>query len=58
MSPRARKIAFGALIAAIGGVLLWAYLKYVWFAPTLTVQWKGEPDGVSPASPEHGLHSR
>jgi uncharacterized membrane protein len=56
MSPRARKIAFGTLVVAIAAVLLWAYLRYVWFAPTITVQWKGEPDGGSPASPEPGLH--
>src|ERR1019366_8763257 len=34
-----KKIAFGAFIAAVGGVLLYFYLKYVWYAGP-TIAWK------------------
>ncbi len=39
-----RRLWFGALVAAIGGVLLWAYLRFVWYAgPTLAWTAHGEP---------------
>ena len=44
MSERARKVAFGALVVAIGAVLLWAYLRFVWYAgPTLAWTSRGVP---------------
>jgi uncharacterized membrane protein len=38
-----KKLAFGGVVVAIGAALLWAYLRFVYFAPTVTVQWRGEP---------------
>jgi len=35
----AKKVAFGALVAAVGGVSLYLYLRYVWYAGP-TIAWK------------------
>ena len=44
MSERGKKIAFGAFVVAFGAVLLWAYLRFVWYAgPTLAWTHNGEP---------------
>ena len=44
MNDRAKRVAFGALVVAIGAVLLWAYLRFVWYAgPTLAWTSHGEP---------------
>ena len=38
-----RRIAFGALVAGVGVLGLWLYLRYVWYAgPTLTWKRQGE----------------
>ena len=40
---RLRKLAFGAAIVAVGGGLLYAYLRFVWYAgPTLAWTRNGE----------------
>ncbi len=40
-----RKVAFGAFVAGLGALLLWAYLRFVWYAPSPTFAWTthGEP---------------
>jgi Mg-chelatase subunit ChlD len=39
MSPRARRIAFGLLVAAVTVVLLLVYRKLVWSSPDATLSW-------------------
>ena len=42
MTPRIRRVLWGALLVGVGAVGLWAYLHYVWYAgPTITWQRKG-----------------
>jgi Ca-activated chloride channel family protein len=42
MTPQIRKLLWGALLVGLGGLGLWAYLHYVWYAgPTMTWQRKG-----------------
>ena len=44
MSERQQKLALGALVVALGAALLWAYLRFVWYAgPTLAWTHAGEP---------------
>ena len=38
-TPLWKRLAFGALVAAVGAAGLWAYLHYVWFAGP-TIAWK------------------
>ncbi|HEY8091718.1 MAG TPA: VWA domain-containing protein [Polyangiaceae bacterium] len=43
MTPLVRKVLWGALLAGIGAVGLWLYLRYVWYAgPTLAWQRGGK----------------
>jgi Ca-activated chloride channel homolog len=42
MTPLARKVLWGVLVAGVGALGLWLYLHYVWYAgPTLTWQRHG-----------------
>jgi Ca-activated chloride channel family protein len=42
MTPALRKVLWAALLVGLGGLGLWAYLHYVWYAgPTMTWQRKG-----------------
>jgi uncharacterized membrane protein len=47
---RLKKLAFGALVVAVGAIGLWLYLKYVWYAGP-TIAWKRDGKDYELLSP-------